>query len=208
MSDKENGAVKDPMPTEDEWARHLDTHEKISDRLDAHGDRIAVLEAQDRSILNRLSEGAKSMAADRERAAKEWEKLSDKLDDASNKTAEAFTAIHQKYGPKPWTLKRMLAWGLGAGLPIVMIFISTIYWAAGVSRNDDIALKMRSVEQNMHNEVVETQKAIQTIEIRQAVQGESLGAIKASQERVDKQLENLDSKLDLLIRATKSTQSP
>ena len=196
------------MPTEDEWARHLDSHEKISDRLDAHGDRIAVLEAQDRSILHRLSEGAKSMSADRERAAKEWDRLSSKLDDASNKTTEAFNEIHRKYGPKPWTLKRILGWGLGAGLPIMMLFVSTIYWAAGVSRNDDIALKMRSVETNMHSEVVETQKAIQTIEIRQAVQGESLGAIKASQERVDKQLENLDNKLDLLIRATKATQSP
>lgn len=206
MSD--NGAVKDLMPTEDEWARHLDSHEKISDRLDAHGDRIAVLEAQDRSILHRLSEGAKSMSADRERAAKEWDRLSSKLDDASNKTTEAFNEIHRKYGPKPWTLKRIFGWGLGAGLPILMVFISTIYWAAGVSRNDDITVKMRSVEQNMHSEVVETQKAIQTIEIRQAVQGESLGAIKASQERVDKQLENLDNKLDLLIRATKATQSP
>lgn len=158
-------------------------------------EKVARLEAQHAAVEDRLRMGATAMDEFRKLMAEQSDRANDAhgllkrtLDADRAECRQTFGSLRREMAPKPWTPKRIVAWVMGAGMPILGLIVGAAMWL--LSLRDTTRDAVRGLE-----EAAQAVRAIRgdmrTMETRQ---NEAAGAMKAlhdGQSRAEDKLDRL-----------------
>lgn len=158
-------------------------------------EKVARLEAQHAAVEDRLKMGATAMDEFRRMLAEQSERANDAhvmlkttLDADRDEGRRTFTALRREMAPKPWTMRRVIGWGLGAGMPVLGLVLGAAMWL----------LSLRDTTRDAVNGLDSAAKAVTAIrgdmrsmESRAAEAAGTVRALGDGQKRVEDKLDRL-----------------
>lgn len=158
-------------------------------------EKVARLEAQHAAVEDRLRMGAQAMDEFRRLMAEQSERANDAhallkrtLDADRAECRQTFGSLRREMAPKPWTPKRIVAWVMGAGMPILGLIVGAAMWL----------LSLRDTTRDAVNGLDSAAKAVTAIrgdmrsmESRAAEAAGTVRALGDGQKRVEDKLDRL-----------------